>query len=499
MSLRRRLTAAVALLLVLGLAVADVIIYTSVRSFLDGRLDEQLAVAQHQAYNYLRFVSEHGRPARSEGLDARISPDVYVLVLGADGRVAVSRPSGSGRNPDPEPVLPEGLRVSALPARVVFGRRGGPFRPDAGTFAIGAAHDSGARYQASAVAVPQGVLVTAISRNPTDATLTSLAQIEILASAGVVLVVCILALVTVRRGLRPLDDIAETAGAIAAGDLTRRVPDLDPRTEVGQVGAAFNVMVGRIESVFREQAEAEEHLRRFVADASHELRTPLTSILGYAQLLRRGGVSDPEGQDRALRRVEQEATRMSGLVDDLLLLARLDQDRRPREGTVDLVPVGSEAVEDARAVDPSRPITLEARGPVLVRGDRDGLRQAAHNLVRNALAHTPAGTPVRVEVVRAGGRGELAVVDRGPGLRPDQAARVFDRFYRADASRTGSGTGLGLAIVRAVAEAAGGTASVEATEGGGCTFRLALPLVDRGPAPPAGTRPSGEAPAPVRR
>jgi two-component system OmpR family sensor kinase len=242
-------------------------------------------------------------------------------------------------------------------------------------------------------------------------------------------------------------------------------------------------MLAEIEVAFADQSASEARLRQFVADASHQLRTPLTSIRGYTELLRKGAFTDEESRQRALSRVEAEAARMSNLVDDLLLLARLDQGRPLADEPVDLCRVAADAVHDARAVEPDRPIELVAPATVVVRGDRERLDQVLDNLLANARAHTPPDTAVTVRVVRQGSRGVLSVIDRGPGIPPVEAARVFDRFYRVDPSRSGTGSGLGLAIVRAIAEALGGTAQVSPTPGGGATFTVSVPLDTGGPAP----------------
>jgi two-component system OmpR family sensor kinase len=220
-------------------------------------------------------------------------------------------------------------------------------------------------------------------------------------------------------------------------------------------------------------------MRRFVADASHELRTPLTSIRGFAELYRQGAVQSPEDVARILRRVEDEAARMGLLVDDLLLLARLDQQRPLEQRPVDLLALATDAVQDARAVDPGRPVAVQVVGspPGPVTGDEARLRQVVGNLVTNALNHTPPGTPVLVSVGGEPGWAVLAVTDRGPGLAPEDADRVFERFYRADASRTraAGGTGLGLSIVAALVAAHGGRVDVESAPGRGATFRVRLP------------------------
>jgi len=465
-----------AALLVVALSVAAAVTYTTVRSFLLGRLDAQLDVAEHQAFDYLSAAARSGRSPSERALDDRVSPDVYLLLIAPDGSVTLTRPSGSTANPDPRPLLPSLLRPSSAPRARTFGRRGGVFRPEPDSFTVGAKGDSGAQYRAAAVLVPQGVLVTAVSLNPTSATLSLLVGVELGASLAVLAAICILALWIIRRGLRPLEDMAKTAGSITAGDLRQRVPVDDEQSEVGRLGDALNFMLNRIEAAFAEKSESEARLRQFVADASHELRTPLTSIRGYTELLRKGAFADQESAQRALSRVEREAIRMGTLVEDLLLLARLDQGRPLERVPVDLRRVGADAVDDARAVEPSRPVELVAPDPVIVLGDRDRLGQVAHNLVRNALAHTPAGTPVRVEVRAEGQMGRLEVSDDGPGLDAEARARVFDRFYRGDAARTGEGTGLGLAIVRAIAEALDGSATVRSAPGAGATFTVELPL-----------------------
>jgi two-component system OmpR family sensor kinase len=476
MTLRRRLTVTLALLLAVGLAVADVVTYTAVRSFLYGRADVQVDTSARQALSYLQHLRAEGRTPSVQGLEARVGPDVYVEVLGPGGTVALGRPSGSADAPDPAPVLPKGLRVSLAPARRVFGNRLGVYHPLPEAFTVSAAAPSHAAYRAEALASPFGTLVVAVPLQPADDTLAALRTVELAVSLGLLVTLCAVAWFTVGRGLRPLRGMAETADAFAAGDLSRRVDPANPRTELGRFGTALNRMLAETEATFTDKTASEARLRQFVADASHELRTPLTSIRGYAELLRKGAFTDEEGRQRALRRVEAEAARMGGLVDDLLLLARLDQRRPLAVAPVDLSRLAGDACHDARAVDPGRPYELVAPEAVVVRGDRDRLGQVLQNLLGNVRLHTPDGTPVKVEVVAEGPVGVLRVVDRGPGVPPDVAARVFDRFYRGDPSRTGGGTGLGLAIVRAIAEAQGGTAEVSPTPGGGATFTVTVPL-----------------------
>jgi two-component system OmpR family sensor kinase len=281
----------------------------------------------------------------------------------------------------------------------------------------------------------------------------------------------------VRLGLKPLDAIGDTASAIAAGDLSRRVERAEERTEVGRLGLALNAMLSRIEASFRAQEASERKLRRFVADASHELRTPLSAVRAYAELYDRGAAERPDDLERSMRGISRESERMSLLVDDLLLLARLDDGRPLEREPVRLDEVVREAVETAQTVDPERPIELRAEAAV-VAGDRDRLRQIVDNLLANVRAHTPPGTPASVSVTTRNGSAEIAVTDAGPGLDEEHLEHVFERFYRADPSRAraSGGVGLGLSIVAAVAEAHGGTASASSRPGQGTTFSIALPL-----------------------
>jgi two-component system OmpR family sensor kinase len=303
----------------------------------------------------------------------------------------------------------------------------------------------------------------------------------------------------VRLGLRPLEGIGETAGAIAAGDLTRRVTPAEERTEVGRLGLSLNAMLAQIEAAFEERRASEARLRRFVADASHELRTPLTSIRGYAELFRRGAGARPEDLAKSMARIEAEASRMGVLVDDLLLLARLDQGRPLERDPVDLGAIATEAVEAFRAIDPGRHIDVVVEGDVSLTGDGGRLRQVIDNLLDNVRAHTPAAAPAHVRVAGHEHEVDLSVIDEGPGLSREASARLFERFYRGDParSRQTGGAGLGLSIVAAIVEAHGGTVRATAADAapghdGGVTFEVRLPRVS--PAPP----PSPDSPGPDR-
>jgi two-component system OmpR family sensor kinase len=365
-------------------------------------------------------------------------------------------------------------------------------------------------------------LVVAYDLGPVNVEIRRLILIELIVGAAIVVVLAAVGVGVVQANLRPLNDIELTAGQIARGHLEHRIPELDPRTEIGSLGHSLNAMLSQVERAFNAQQESEqaaheseERMRRFIADASHELRTPLTTIRGFAEYYRqRGGVSRtpftgstsggaggvvppgkqdsdlPSGSlsgddiDGLMRRLESEASRMGLLVEDLLQLARLDQQRPLDLGPVDLLVLAADAVQDARIVAPDRDTDLIiGRGAFIIEGDEPRLRQVLANLVNNAIAHTPKGTSIRVRIGSdALPSGQPAVLldveDDGPGMTEDQAQRVFERFYRADAARNraSGGTGLGLAIVAGLVQAHGGTVTVRTAPGEGADFQVRLPL-----------------------
>ena len=351
------------------------------------------------------------------------------------------------------------------------------------------------RVMASPVTLPDGsagTVLVAQSLGDVQNTLDRLTLLLLVIGAVAVLLAAGTGYLIVRASLAPLRRVERTAAAIADGDLSHRVPDGDPRTEVGRLSGALNTMLTEIETAFAERAAAaetarssEERMRRFVADASHELRTPLTSIRGFAELYRQGAATDPNDVRRLMGRIEDEAKRMGLLVEDLLMLARLDQERPLDRVPVDLLALAGDAVHDARAVAPDRELDLEIGAtdpPPVVIGDESRLRQVVGNLLANALRHTPAGTPVTVRIETVPGAehplARLSVIDHGPGMRPEDAARVFERFYRADTARTrtAGGTGLGLAIVAALVAGHGGVVSVDTAPGQGARFVVDLPV-----------------------
>ncbi len=462
LSLRARLLLAVVALAAVGLVAANVATYSSLSSFLIDRTDTTL----DQTADTLR------RPGPGGGVRSA-PPGTFVQVRSLDGDAVVATFSGEtlpGASV-PAPDLPEKVEPPA--------DSGG--REAARYFTV-AGDQGGAQYRvrASIGEDDRAMLLVATSLRDVDSTLHRLLLIELVVTALVIGAITGLGLWLVRLGLRPLDAIGQTASAIAAGDLSRRVERAEERTEVGRLGLALNAMLTRIESSFRAQEASERKLRRFVADASHELRTPLSAVRAYAELYDRGAAERPDDLERSMRGISRESERMSVLVDDLLLLARLDDGRPLEREPVRLDEVVGEAVETAQAVDPDRTIELDAE-PATVLGDRDRLRQIVDNLLANVRAHTPPRTPASVSVARSNGMAEIAVTDAGPGLDEEHLEHLFERFYRADPSRarTSGGVGLGLAIVAAVAEAHGGTVSALSRPGEGTTIAIALPLTDQ--------------------
>ncbi|SCE81632.1 two-component system, OmpR family, sensor kinase [Micromonospora viridifaciens] len=388
------------------------------------------------------------------------------------------------------------------------------------------ARDSSVRWRMLFIQLPNGQWA-AIGEHmiDVDQAVKQLAWIDLLVGGAVLIVLASLGAGIVRTSLKPLVEIERTAAAIAGGDLTRRVPDPEegravPTSELGRLSRALNAMLAQIEAAFTARAaseaaarsaevsardaaaaaqaseararRSEERMRQFIADASHELRTPLTTIRGFAELYRQGAARQPEQTAGLLRRIEDEAARMGLLVEDLLLLARMDRERPIALAPVELPVLASDAVQAARAVEPERPIKLDIEpgaGTLVVLGDDARLRQVIGNLMTNALTHTPPDASVTLRLrVEPGNLAVIEVADTGPGLTPEQAERVFERFYRVDAARTRraggpTSTGLGLAIVAALVAAHHGTVEVAETPGGGATFRVKLPLLPESPEP----------------
>ena len=490
LSLRARLLLGVFVLAAIGLVAADAATYASLRSFMLDRVDKTLE-AGHAQVEHIAFP----QPAQGQGQGSGRGPtgqppgdggggppaqgiDWYEVRTLGGGVVRSGFIVGGGSAPK----LPAEIRLPAA--------GGGPDAERATYFTVSSTSGSTSyRVRASIESQqPNRVFVIATKLNDVLGTLHRLLLIELVVTIGVLAAIAGLGLWVVRLGLRPLREIESTASAIAAGDLSRRVERADPKTEVGRLGLSLNAMLAQIESAFKARQASEDKLRRsdqklrrFVADASHELRTPLAAVRAYAELFSRGAASRPADLARSMSGITREAERMSLLVDDLLLLARLDEGRPLEQKPVELAEVVGEAVDAARVVDVDRIVDLDVE-PATVIGDRDRLRQLIDNLFANVRAHTPPGTPITVSLHRMDGKAALSVSDSGPGLTEEEAAQVFERFYRVDRSRTraSGGVGLGLSIVAAVAEAHGGDATALPTPGGGATFLVEIPLAANG-------------------
>jgi two-component system OmpR family sensor kinase len=493
--LRTKLIAAVLALVIMALAAISVASVAVLHTYLTAQRDGQLQTSLYRVLNGQVTIVGVGEPYGVPG-----NPDEVVEFL-LPGQQFVGTSTGNGlpgmgssSQQKSGPSLPTSTKWpgSGDPVLMTLPGQAGtdtwrviaqtaPFRTAAGTENL--------------------TVVVVTDLGQVNAEIRRLITVEVIVGMAIVVVLAAVGAGVVQANLRPLNDIEMTAGQIAKGHLDHRVPERDPRTEIGSLGRSLNAMLSQIETAFHaqeksEQAahESEERMRRFIADASHELRTPLTTIRGFAEYYRqRGGVSGlgsagslaPADIDRIMKRLESEASRMGLLVEDLLQLARLDQQRPLDLAPADLLTLAADAVQDARMVAPDRTVdlTVAPGAAFIVNGDEQRLRQVIGNLVNNALSHTPAGTPVHVRIGSGTlDSGDPAVVldvaDEGPGMTQEQARRVFERFYRADAARNraSGGTGLGLAIVAGLVSAHGGTVSVQTAPGEGADFQVRLPL-----------------------
>jgi two-component system OmpR family sensor kinase len=456
-SLRARLLAGVLTLVALGFACAGVASVKLLGNYLTDRVDEQLYIARQE------LIDAPLEQVRAASSDARVLAvvDGYVVEWRDPSGTLEHRISGQDQQGSPKLPTLDQATVKKLADKPFHTRNAAEY------------HDAGFRVLVSERPNGEGSLVIAYDFTETARTMGQFVVIELAVMMTVLSLSALLGVAMVRMGLRPLTEVEQTAEEIiAGGDLSRRVPELAaPGTEMGRLSSTLNKMLAEIEgSVAR--------LRRFVGDASHELRTPVTGIRGLAELYRQGAVTDPAEVAALVARIESEANRMGVLVEDLLLLARLDEERLLRSERVDLVPIVAEAIE-------GHPIDLELVGdevPIVI-GDEDRLRQVVTNLVTNALTHTASGTSITVRVGVQDGKALLEVADRGVGIPPEHAERIFERFYRIDPARVrdherspATGAGLGLSIVAGIVAAHGGTVCAAQTTGGGATFRVELPL-----------------------
>lgn len=481
-SLRARLVAILALLLAAGLGIATLTTTTIVSNYLVGQLDDQLrrSVPSLDNGQLVGSTPASGTPS-----------DYFVFVRFPDGSTATrewpatTTKFGRPKLPEPsfdadDPEVSEPFTVNSTGS----GQRG-QWRVISFNFPVGTAANP------LADATQHGVAYIARPLGDIQETVRFLALTLCLSAVGIVLLGAVAAHGLVRRTLRPLRQIETTAAAIAAGDLTRRVPPAAPTTEVGSLSASLNAMLGQIERAFATREASETRMRQFVSDASHELRTPLATIRGYGELYRMGALDTSDKVDDTMGRIEDAASRMGTLVSDLLALARLDEGRPLRHEPVDLVALALDSAQDLHALDPTRQVQVtglkggEPPTDLVVTGDEERLRQVLANLIGNVARHTPTGTEVQLALGRDDDFAVLEVRDHGPGISEEQVTRIFERFYRADSSRNRSsgGSGLGMAIVAAIVGAHDGTAMVQETEGGGLTVVVRLPAHRTSPPP----------------
>jgi two-component system OmpR family sensor kinase len=481
-SLRSRLVLGVVLLSAAGFILSSVVAQQALRSYLINQVDNELLT-----------LSGSSLPRIAEAGIAQ-DPDDYV------GKHINPRPSSSQTNVARTPLqrIPTATSVTLLDAsgNVTAGLGGDLNAASVATYlggitpAMAASHQGraftidakGSDFRAVALVLPNGVgtVVAAQSLDGLDKTVGKLGFFFLLIGLLLITLIAIASRIVIKVGMRPLEDVEETAEQIAAGDLSARMPDANPHTEVGRLVTALNIMLARIETSFDARTESENKLRRFVADASHELRTPLTAIRGFSELYRQGAVTGEEPTRELIGRIEGESKRMGSLVEDLLLLARLDQSREMESKPVNLETLVESAVASARAAGPDHPVLFTPSSEELFAlGDEARIHQVVANLLANARAHTPTGTEIKVSLHRQDDGITIAVADNGPGLSEEDQKKIFERFYRADTSRVridGEGSGLGLSIVDAVMKAHGGSVSVASELGKGATFTLFFPL-----------------------
>ncbi|WP_238151379.1 sensor histidine kinase [Kribbella sindirgiensis] len=471
LSLRARLLLLTTGLLLAGMTLISAVVSSQLTRYQLDRLDSQLRSFTEIVAKVAPSGPDREQPARPELLDPALDliGAPYLAYLGPDGSIVGTLRSS---------------RVDAASFPTDDELRSLPIDGSAGVLQA-ADHEGRWRAVARPAVGWNGTVIAAAPLTEADATIARLRTTSLISGAALLVLLTAIGWWALGRGLRPLRRIENTAAAIADGDLTQRVPGLAaPGTEIGHLASSLNTMLGQLEQAFADRAAAESRMRVFLADVSHELRTPLVGIKGSTELYRMGG-SDV---DEAMGRIDREATRLTELTQHLLLLAQLDEapegqlDRAP----MDLRTIANDARHDVRALDPSRPVALTGPqtrhppGPAPVHGDEDRLRQVITNLVGNAIAHTPPGTPVTIRAGTIGDQAILFVEDDGPGMTDEQADRVFDRFYRADRARkhsAGAGTGLGLAIARSIARAHGGDVVLDTAVGAGASFQLWLPVL----------------------
>lgn len=508
MSLRARLLIAIGVIAFAALAIADIVTYSALESFLYQRVDQQLTAA-HPVYEQ-RINSGAAYPCfpnPNQGLPSAPTadghgPDGHALNAIQTVAVQVRTATGAVVSGSTCPVYVDGTAYTPVINGPVTGLQPAEDGTRVAFFDAPSSPSEGPTLRVRASTLANGdVLLLAQPLTDTQSTLNHLKVIELIVTAGAVLIALIAGFWLVRLGLRPLRDMETAAESIAGGNLTERVPGENSNTEVGRLARTLNIMLTRIESAFRARVDSEARLResdarlrRFVGDASHELRTPIAAISAYAELFGRGASEQKEDLERLMVGIQSETGRMEHLVADLLLLARLDEGRPMEMRPVDVVSLCAEAVQTSTTVGPAWPVTFTAPRPIEVIGDATSLRQVIDNLLGNVRSHTPEGTTTQVSVEPDGDAVTVVVADDGPGMTPDQVTHVFERFYRSDPSRSRlhGGAGLGLSIVSAIVAAHGGTVAAASGAGQGTTFTIRLPA-----APPAGLpSPTADSPTP---
>jgi two-component system OmpR family sensor kinase len=496
LSLRSRLLIAVGAITLLALTAADVAVYTSLKSYLYTQVDSTLQIS-HIA---VESATNEGTTETSDGenttspqgtststntspsnssefcqVGRESAPGMFIEVRNTTNHVVSGEecPAFFPGEKSYSPLLPNlisGFETSSVNPRepVVY-------------FTVGSSTRGGPNFRVRASKLTNGgVLIVADPIASVASTLRKLLALEFTITGLALVGAILLALWLVRVGLRPLRDVVRTADSISEGGLMSRVPNVNTRTEVGHVSNALNVMLERIEMSFGELQDSENRLRQFVADASHELKTPIAAVSAYAQLFQRGAATRGKDLERVMNGIERETQRMARLVEDLLLIARFDEEQSLELHEVEMVGLAAEAVETARLVGASWPITFIASEPIEVLGDRIALRQVIDNLLANVRAHTPPGTMATVRVMREASSAVVEVADDGPGFSVEQSREIFERFFRTDASRSREtgGAGLGLAIVATIVRAHGGSTTGEPRPTGGAIFRVSIPALD---------------------
>ena len=479
-SLRNRLVLGVAILSTLGFIASGVVAQKQIESFLIHQIDDQLINVGSGALPRVNlagivdddeYQERRGRPEQDDDDDDvpqtpldRVPTSTSLTLLDGNGAVV------GGIGGDLNRVSVRDYIAGYTPTEVAE-FEGRPFTIKA----------KGENFRVLALPLPSnlGSVAIAQSLDDVDRTLSRLQWLFFLIGFVIVGLIALASRTMIKVGLKPLSDVENTAEEIAAGDLSARLPDAKPTTEVGRLTTSLNTMLARIEESFTVRKTSEDKLRRFVADASHELRTPLTAIRGFAELHRQGAVAGEEDTKQLLARIEGESLRMGSLVEDLLLLARLDQAREMEHLPVDIAKTTRDAVASAQVAGPEHPISLIGDlDELYTLGDQHRIHQVIANLLANARTHTPVGTPITVSIAQSSDGIRIAVADAGPGLSAEDQKRIFERFYRADSSRVrieGEGSGLGLSIVDAVMKAHGGAVSVNSEIGKGSTFTLFFP------------------------